>query len=85
MCYKKMFSTNLKPNIFLDLRGTPCPMNFVKTKIRLEKMAIGEILEIWIDDGEPIESVPKSVIEEGHKVLSQKKMENYYKVCIEKV
>ena len=45
----------------LDLRGTPCPINFVRTKMKLEQMAAGEILEVWLDAGEPIEQVPDSL------------------------
>ncbi|MDJ0605451.1 sulfurtransferase TusA family protein, partial [Microcystis sp. M53602_WE12] len=33
----------------LDLRGTPCPINFVRTKLQLEKMTAGERLEVWLD------------------------------------
>ena len=43
----------------LDLRGTPCPINFVRTKLRLEQMAPGALLEVWLDPGEPIEQVEK--------------------------
>lgn len=68
----------------LDLRGVACPLNFVKTKIQLDKMQTGQVLEIWIDDGEAIESVPPSVVEEGHEILQQVKVENYFKVLISK-
>nr|WP_202950235.1 sulfurtransferase TusA family protein [Gloeocapsa sp. PCC 73106] len=57
----------------LDLRGTPCPINFVRTKIQLEKMSPGELLEVWLDPGEPIEQVPDSLTMEGHQV---EKIEN---------
>ena len=75
---------NIKPDVLLNLRGIPCPMNFVKTKIQLEKMNTSEVLEVWLDGGEPIESVPKSVIEEGHEVLRNEKIENYFRVLIKK-
>ena len=52
----------------LDLRGTPCPINFVRTKLRLEQMAPGSILEVWLDPGEPIEQVPDSLVMEGYQV-----------------
>ncbi|MBI2995772.1 MAG: sulfurtransferase TusA family protein [Candidatus Melainabacteria bacterium] len=71
-------------NFVLDLRGVECPLNFVKTKIQLDKMQTNQILEVLLDPGEAIESVPPSVIEEGHKVLSQELFENYYKVLIQK-
>ncbi|HEY9691195.1 MAG TPA: sulfurtransferase TusA family protein [Oculatellaceae cyanobacterium] len=56
------------PEAKLDLRGTPCPINFVRTKLRLEQMAPGSLLEVWLDPGEPIEQVPDSLVMEGYKV-----------------
>lgn len=52
----------------LDLRGTPCPLNFVRTKLRLETMAPGALLEVWLDPGEPIEQVPDSLRMEGYGI-----------------
>ena len=56
------------PTAQLDLRGTPCPINFVRTKLRLEQMAPGEILEVWLDPGEPVEQVPDSLTMEGYTI-----------------
>jgi TusA-related sulfurtransferase len=69
-------STNLAANIPgsgpvespLDLRGTPCPINFVRTKLRLEQMPAGELLEVWLDAGEPMEQVPDSLRMEGYQI-----------------
>jgi len=55
-----------------DFRGIVCPINFAKTKMVLSQMQIGDILELFIDDGSAIENLPGSVEKEGHKVLSQK-------------
>lgn len=52
----------------LDLRGTPCPLNFVRTKLKLEKMAPGALLEVWLDPGEPIEQVPDSLKMDGYGI-----------------
>jgi len=56
------------PTAKLDLRGTPCPINFVRTKLQLEKMAPGELLEVWLDPGEPVEQVPDSLTMEGYTI-----------------
>ncbi len=72
----------IKPDLIINLRGVACPLNFVKTKIQLEKMGKGQILEVWLDPGEAIESVLLSVKEEGHEVLQQIKVENYFRVLI---
>lgn len=72
------------PDVKKDFRGVMCPMNFVKTKIVLTPMQSGQILEILLDDGAPIENVPGSVKNEGHTILSTEKVENYWKVLIKK-
>ncbi|MCG3115340.1 MAG: sulfurtransferase TusA family protein [Candidatus Manganitrophus sp. SA1] len=70
----------------LDLSGVACPMNFVKTKLQLEEMDAGQLLEIIIDDGEPIRNVPRSVQAEGHKILKNEKLpDGHFKLVIEKV
>lgn len=45
-------------------------MTFVKTRLLIEKMSPGEIAEIRLTGGEPLENVPDSVTELGHEVLS---------------
>jgi sulfite reductase (ferredoxin) len=70
---------------FLDLRGVACPMNFVKTKLFIDKMPAGETMEVFLDPGEPVESVVSSIQAEGHTVtecLSQS--EGYFRVLIKK-
>ena len=46
-----------------------CPVTFVKTKVALEELDEGQILQVHINDGEPIQNVPRSVKEEGHEIL----------------
>ncbi len=53
----------------LDVRGYACPLTYVKTRIALERLAAGESLEVWLAEGEPLESVPRSAEEEGHRVV----------------
>lgn len=55
---------------FLDITEDICPMTFVKTRLLIEKMSPGEIAEIRLTGGEPLENVPDSVTELGHQVLS---------------
>jgi TusA-related sulfurtransferase len=52
----------------LDLTGVPCPMNWVRTRLALEDLPAGEQLDVLLDPGEPLDSVPRSAREEGHAV-----------------
>jgi sulfite reductase (ferredoxin) len=71
-----------------DLRGVACPMNYVKTKLKLEMMDHGDQLEVWLDGGDPIRNVPVSLRNDGHKVLEQEAIdadEQHFRVLVEKV
>ncbi|MCX5722983.1 MAG: sulfurtransferase TusA family protein [Nitrospirae bacterium] len=71
-----------QPDTELDLRGVICPYNFVKTKLKLEAMEGGQILSILLDEGDPIQNVPRSVSNEGHTILSQDRVDGSYRVLI---
>ncbi|MBE7558539.1 sulfurtransferase TusA family protein [bacterium] len=68
----------------LNLRGVACPMNYVKTKLRLERMAPGEVLEIFIDPGAPIRNVPRSITGDGHRVLACEPEDGVFRLLIER-
>ncbi len=67
-----------------DLRGVGCPINYVKAKLFLEEMQSGEKLELLLDEGEPIENVPASLKEDGHKILTREKTGGHYRLLVEK-
>lgn len=70
----------------LDLRGVACPMNFVKTKLLLDKLAAGDQLSVLLDEGEPVESVSSSISAEGHQLLEcARQNEGHYRLLIEKM
>lgn len=73
-----------KINQSRDYRGVKCPINFIKVKNDLRKMKPGENLNVLLDDGESIENVPKSAVEQGHKILDQCKIDDYWSVIIER-
>jgi tRNA 2-thiouridine synthesizing protein A len=52
----------------LDMTGVPCPMNWVRTRLALEELDRGQSLEVVLDAGEPLDSVPRSAREDGHEV-----------------
>ena len=68
----------------IDLLGVKCPFNYVKTKIKLETMASGSVLEVLLDAGEPSENVPRSIKNDGHKVVSLTEENGHYKLTVEK-
>jgi len=54
---------------FLDITADVCPLTFVKTKLLIERMSKGQVAEIRLPIGEPLENVPRSVEEHGHTLL----------------
>lgn len=59
-----------EPKQTLDLRTTKCPLNFVKTKLALEKLTIGDILEVWIlTESQSSINIPQSIAQEGHEIV----------------
>lgn len=77
--------TEVKTDASIDLRGVMCPINFVKTKLKLETLESGDVLEVILDSGEPIQNVPKSIKEEGHKIIEVKKDdEGYFRLKVQK-
>ena len=75
---------NEQPDRFKDLSGVKCPLNFAQIKVQLFTMRPGEILEVLLDDGAPIENVPESIKSEGHNVLCQEKSGEQWTVLIQK-
>lgn len=70
------------PDAQLDLRGTPCPLNFVRTKLRLEQMPVGSLLEVWLDAGEPIEQVPDSLVMEGYQLEKIEERSGFFALLV---
>ncbi len=68
----------------VDLRGVACPINFVKAKLEMEKLNVGDILEVLLDHGEPERNVPASFNEQGQEVLSVSDEEDYCRVRIKR-
>lgn len=53
----------------VDITDVVCPTTFVKAKIALEELEEGETLSVKMNDGEPVQNVPRSIKEEGHQIL----------------
>jgi tRNA 2-thiouridine synthesizing protein A len=68
----------------VDLHGVACPMNFVRTKAALAGLALGELLEVILDEGDAMLNVPRSVKEEGHQVVKVENLGETFRVVIRK-
>lgn len=64
-----MAEVNIKADETVDITDVVCPVTFVKTKVALEELDDGQILQVHLNDGEPVQNVPRSVKDEGHKIL----------------
>ena len=53
----------------VDITDVVCPVTFVKAKVALEELDEGQVLSIRMNDGEPVQNVPRSIKEEGHQIL----------------
>lgn len=64
-------NTKQKPDhAYIDITNEVCPMTFVKTKLMIEKLPAGDLLEVRLQGKEPLTNVPRSVREHGHEILS---------------
>ena len=69
----------------LDIRGQVCPLTFVRSKLAIEKMALGEVLEIVVDHQPAAVNVPRSMEHEGQKVLRVEQTgEAEWRICVRK-
>ena len=61
--------SEIKIDDTVDIIDVVCPVTFVKAKVALEELDEGQILSIRMNDGEPVQNVPRSIKEEGHQIL----------------
>jgi tRNA 2-thiouridine synthesizing protein A len=59
----------MTPDARIDIRREVCPMTFVRTKLALEQLPPGGVLEVLLRGEEPLRNVPGSARDEGHEVL----------------
>jgi tRNA 2-thiouridine synthesizing protein A len=57
----------------IDITGEVCPMTFVRTKLRLERMRPGEVLSVRLRGEEPLRNVPRAARDEGHIIMGIEK------------
>jgi TusA-related sulfurtransferase len=62
------------PDKSINIKGLVCPYTFVKAKLAVESMEVGQILEILLDSEEASRNIPKSMEDHGQKVLKVEKI-----------
>lgn len=75
----------MKINKSINIKGEVCPYTFVKTRLALEQLSSGQILEVIIDYEPAFRNIPTSLEDEGHKILEKEKInETDYRLVIQK-
>ena len=70
----------------LDITDKVCPLTFVKAKVAIDELEDGEVIAIRMNDGEPVQNVPRSIKEEGHQILKLVNNEDgTYNLIVKKV
>lgn len=64
-----MTDAEIKFDDEVDITDVVCPVTFVKAKVALEELNAGEVLRIRMNDGEPVQNIPRSIKDEGHQIL----------------
>ena len=68
----------------LDVTCEVCPMTYVKTKLEMEKLQPGDRLEVLVNPGEPLRSVPETAKGAGYKIIEIKPQGEKHLIVIEK-
>lgn len=78
-------TANTKVDHKIDIRGEICPYTFVKSKLAIEELESGQVLEIITDHSPATENVPRSLESDGHKILEVKKTSvNEWRILVQK-
>jgi len=58
----------------INIKGEVCPYTLVKSKLAIEDLEVGQVLEVLLDYPEAAESIPKAMLNYGHSVLKVEKI-----------
>ena len=76
--------SKIKPNKTLDCTGLYCPEPVFRTRIDLDKMESGEILEVLADDPAAKEDIKSLVKRIGHELLEIESQGSRFRFIIRK-
>ena len=75
---------NLKPNRMLDCIGLFCPIPIFNTAEEMEKIDIGQVLEMVTGDPAAVHDIPRWAKRAGHQFLKLFKEGEHYHFLIRK-
>lgn len=75
----------IEPNRKLDCLGLYCPEPVFRTRMELDEMRVGEILEVLADDPAAEDDIRSLVKNLGQEIVSVAKMGNQVQILIRKV
>lgn len=70
--------------VLRDYRSVPCPLNSMRARLALSRLANGQWLRLYLDCGSPIENVPGALLADGHRILEKKRFGDYWELLVEK-
>ncbi|MEW6490239.1 MAG: sulfurtransferase TusA family protein [Thermodesulfobacteriota bacterium] len=68
----------------LDITGDVCPMTLVRVRMALDKVAPGGVLRIKMAAGEPVASIPRTLRDEGHELVSLERSGEHFEASFRK-
>ena len=81
----RMEIEGIKIDDTVDITDKVCPLTFVKAKVAIDELDDGEVIAIRMNDGEPVQNVPRSIKEE-HQILKLVNNEDgTYSLIVKKV
>ena len=84
--YRRLIRARNEIDDTVDITDKVCPLTFVKAKVAIDELDDGEVIAIRMNDGEPVQNVPRSIKEEGHQILKLVNNEDgTYNLIVKKV
>ncbi len=74
-----------KPTLNLDCVGLYCPEPVFRTRQEIDKLDVGEVLEVIADDPASEEDIPRLVKRLGLKLLEMHKEKDQFRFIIKKI
>ena len=74
----------LQVNRSVDVRGLVSPTDYHKAKEALDALKDSQVLELYLDEGEPLRRIPFGLRAEGHEILVSEPSKNGVRLLIRK-